>query len=50
LYVPFYSRPRAGGILFRGVVGRSFRLLRCDLLLQIDPSVSDPSACYILRP
>jgi hypothetical protein len=36
-------------IMEPGVAGRSFGLLRYDLLLQIDPSVTDPSAGYILR-
>ena len=49
LYVPFRARPSVGRILDRGVARRSFGLLRLDLLLQIDPSVSDPRACYILR-
>ena len=31
------------------VARRSFGLVRLDLLLQIDPSASDPRACYILR-
>src|SRR5262249_21783500 len=38
-----------GSILERGVARRSFGLLRYDLWLQIDPSVTDPSAGYILR-
>src|SRR5262249_559542 len=49
LYVHFCSRPRVESILNRGVARRSFGLLRCDLLLQIDPSASGPRAGYILR-
>jgi hypothetical protein len=49
LYVPFHSRFSVGSILNGGVARRSFGLLRFDLLLQIDPSASDASACYILR-
>jgi hypothetical protein len=49
LYVHFHSRPSVGSILKRGVARRSFGLLRCDLLLQIDPSALGPRACYILR-
>jgi hypothetical protein len=49
LYVHFHSRFHVGSILNRGVARRSFGLLRFDLLLQIDPSASDPRACYILR-
>jgi hypothetical protein len=49
LYVQFCSRCRVGSILHSGVARRSFGLLRLDLWLQIDPSVSDLSAGYILR-
>src|SRR5262245_52225153 len=38
-----------GSILERGVARRSVGLLRYNLLLQIDPSVTDRSAGYILR-
>src|SRR5262249_50274447 len=34
LYVHFYDRCRVSGILLVGVAGKSFRLLRYDLLLQ----------------
>src|SRR5205807_185551 len=50
LYVHFHSRHPVGSILDRGVARRSFGLLRHDLLLQIDPSASDPRAGYVLRP
>ena len=32
-----------------GVAGRLFGQVRCDLLLQISPSVSGRRACYVLR-
>src|SRR5262245_59918724 len=49
LYVQFRLRQRVGSILNPGVARRSFRLLRRDLLLQIDPSAPGPRAGYILR-
>src|SRR5205823_2730717 len=50
LYVHFHSQRLVGSILFGGVARRSFGRVRHDLLLQIDPSASDRSAGYILRP
>ena len=38
-----------GSTMEPGVARRSFGLLRYDLLLQIDPSVTDLNAGYILR-
>jgi hypothetical protein len=47
----FNSTPnREANYALRGVARRSLGLVRLDLLLQIDPSVSDSRACYILRP
>src|SRR4051812_10491256 len=44
-----YCSQSGCGILERGVVGRPFKRLRCDLLRQIGPSAPDDRACYILR-
>jgi hypothetical protein len=49
LYVQFTPVETIGVSSKGGVAGRPFRRLRFDLLLQIGPSVSDTTACYILR-
>jgi hypothetical protein len=43
LVCSIHSRFQCGSILDRGVARRSFGLLRHDLWLQIDPSISVPA-------
>jgi hypothetical protein len=50
LYVHFASDALSEVPFSGGVAGMPFGRLRYDLLLQIGPSVTDPSAGYILRP